>query len=391
MVRWRSVGRSLRNLAWAACVGLVCWLWFAPARSPALSPTSTRVPSRAAEAPPGAKEPSSAALPPPASLSASHHADAIQTWIVEGAGGLRGGLVLNDLFVLNAPSAVFLVPLDRSRPPVRLSALSAAIGRPAAVAPPSVRDAADTVWVYSEDSAQLVLIRPDYPEFRTLKTIRGAHDVRQVRWLRSGEIVANGFFSSETLRLMRVKDDALDQVASIGTSLFPGVDPEIAFNLNRNRMAVRPDETAVVQAFLYVPKIQAFDLSGRLLLTLSAPEEVTLKYAAVFDPNVGRKHFVRTDETRSCYIDVATDGSRIYALFSGKSTMSDPANPFGADVMDVFSWNGTFEGRWRLPYTAVGVVSDARAGRLFILTRGSEPKVVEISLGRARRPVRDAG
>ena len=53
---------------------------------------------------------------------------------------------------------------------------------------------------------------------------------------------------------------------------------------------------------------------------------------------------------------------------------------FEAELLDVFDWNGRFEGRWALPYRSVGIVTDIEGQRLFILTRGAEPKVVQIAL-----------
>jgi hypothetical protein len=261
-----------------------------------------------------------------------------------------------------------------------LEKLRATIGRPAAISLQRSAEGTDRVWVFGQDSGQMALIDPLEKDPSVLRVIKAANDIRQVRWLRNGTLLANGFFASETLRLMEVRDDTLTMIEPLGKSLFPDVVPDIAVNLNRNRISVRADEERIAQAFLYVPRIHVYSPAGQVLAVLAAPEEIPLKYDAVPDPGLGMTHFIRTDETRFCYVDVASDLSYIYALFSGQSRSTDSAGAFEAELLDVFDWNGRFQGRWTLPYRSVGIVADDQGHRLFILTRGAEPKVVQIVL-----------
>jgi hypothetical protein len=297
------------------------------------------------------------------------------------AGGLRGGVVLSPTtLLLMSLSVVYRVPLDRSSQPMGMERLHAAIGRPASISLQRSAGGHDRVWIFSQDSAQMAMIDPGEKDPGVLRLIKAANDIRQVRWLRDGTLVANGFFATETLRLMRVSDDTLTMVRSLSASPFPNVTPDIAINLNRNRVSVRADEQRIAQAFLYVPRIRVYSPAGDILAILSAPDEISLKYDAIPDPDRALTHFIRTDETQYCYVDVASDLSHIYALFSGHSRNTDAAGAFEAELLDVFDWNGRFEGRWALPYRSVGLVADVENHRLFILTRAADAKVVQIAL-----------
>lgn len=81
---------------------------------------------------------------------------------------------------------------------------------------------------------------------------------------------------------------------------------------------------------------------------------------------------------RFAYIDVATTGTRIYALFSGRTRAEGEANL--ADVVHVFDWEGRLRDVWQLEERLIALAVSPDGGRLYGVRHAPLPAVVEYAL-----------
>jgi len=275
------------------------------------------------------------------------------------------------LFGLQAPPSRRLVTADI--PPRGLVASNATAKALDLVDPSSivVAEADGSPWIYdfrlgafgSQGAAAAGANRPAV-------TLQPA--LFQPTWLGS-RIVANGLFAHELLRLFTPsgKPDG-----TLGQSPFPKVVPDIAIHLNRNALVSNPAHTRVALAFLYVARLEIMSSDG-MDRALSGPTEVKLAYRTMNDPVEGIERFLRTDDTRFAYVDVAADDDRVYALFSGRSRGEWKEAAGLGDTLDIWTWDGDFVGEWRLPKPVSCIAVDYRSHRLYAAVAEPQPNLLE--------------
>lgn len=90
-----------------------------------------------------------------------------------------------------------------------------------------------------------------------------------------------------------------------------------------------------------------------------------------------RARFVRREDTRWSYLDVAADEQHVYALFSGRSTREFGDAAYGANTVHVFSWRGELVRAIVLGEDVYRIALDRDSGVLFGARAMPYPSVVQ--------------
>lgn len=179
---------------------------------------------------------------------------------------------------------------------------------------------------------------------------RGAGGVLSDRNL--GVVWGFGFDSAALLTRYKRHAGSLHAEATFGSPLFPEFQgTSIANALHRSAVAMNPVTGAVVQAFLFSNRISTYTPEGRPDRHIAGPLESRLAFSTKSDLPHGEARFVMSMDTRFTYLDVSANETHIYALYSGRQARHSMGT--GGTELHVFTWDGRFLGRWRLPQSTL--------------------------------------
>ena len=295
--------------------------------------------------------------------------------------GLLADLAVVDhrVIVLDSLSVLGVALIDRRDGsitlPHKLGGTVASVTNPTAIAPGD----GTTVWLYFSRSGEWTSFDVEALEASPSRAVELPKGLSQP--IRIGyRIVANGLFAGELLRIYDMHDEAAVLVTARGATPFPAIKPDLAIHLNRTQLAVRPRGDRLVLAFRYLSRLHVFDAQGDLERGLAGPEEVELRYGVTYDSREGIDRFVRTDDTRLAYLDVAASDDLIFGLFSGRRRGDSPDTASHGNEIHLFRWDGRFVGVWRLEEDVYRIDVDPTTGMLLGIRELPFPAVVEFSL-----------
>jgi TolB-like 6-blade propeller-like len=294
--------------------------------------------------------------------------------------GWISDLLLLDsrLIVLDRFGEYRLIVMERTTGRVEISTGRAGRGPGEFLAPLSLdgpHGPDGALWVYDNVNALLTLFNIRSLSRGPERLLRLEPTAAQPTWFRD-TIVANGLFAPELLRFYVPDGNAARLVARAGASPFPDAPPAVALSLNRNSLAADPSRRKIALAFLFVSRLHFYDSFGKLQVSVAGPTEVRPH----FDVKTGSDEvarFVRREDTRWSYLDVAADEQHVYALFSGRSTREFGDAAYGANTVHVFSWRGELVRAIVLGEDVYRIALDRDSGVLFGARAMPYPSVVQ--------------
>ena len=209
------------------------------------------------------------------------------------------------------------------------------------------------VWVYNWDSGRMTLLKLNSVP-TVLRVVTVMPSLRSLHW-NAGHLFVSG--GSDTA-LVTVFDEPiaatspgsvvkLNQIAVIGTPLFPGLTPVLSRSLNVTTLAQRPDGPELAAAFQWSNKIDVFDTdSMRLVRSISGPVESKLDFDIA--KLAGKPLFTLNDRSMFSYTSVAGSRDTIVGLYSGRLRARYRGRMAAGDELHVFGWDGRACGAWRL-------------------------------------------
>jgi hypothetical protein len=145
--------------------------------------------------------------------------------------------------------------------------------------------------------------------------------------------------------------------------------------MNRNFLAMRPDENAFVLAYQFASKLDFFDRVGSLIRSVAGPVETTPRF------HMADSRFFWDQGNEMAYLTVAAGRSYVYALFCGCA--------LGADIqhttLHVFDWNGRLVAVLEFPFPVQRIAVPPDEQTIFAAYEEPYPLIGEFALPTFRR------
>lgn len=158
----------------------------------------------------------------------------------------------------------------------------------------------------------------------------------------------------------------------------PNFDADIPSNVHqlawRSTATSNKDGSKFAVGYYNVDILEIYNDSGELLETIRGPKQDKLNYS------IKNKRLSLGEYTNRSYIDLASAGSNIYALYSGKS-IKESKNNFGQYIL-IFDWEGNFIKSFKLDQFTFSITIDERSGTLYgIVHESLEPGIYKYKIG----------
>ena len=253
------------------------------------------------------------------------------------------------------------------------------------------------LWIHDARLDRIVPVRPE--AFRS--GIRGADAVgaavklqpglvvESPRWLDDTTLVAlNPMLSGGEQRFVRFGADGARRATMGGPAPRARGGSGSSFIRQQawgGEMAVHPSRPLFVLASRYAGRLEAFDRNGVPQVNFQVPHA----FEPDFRPASDGINMVRGKDFRFGYLDVATAGEHVYALFSGRLHRDRRVKADAADQVHVFDWEGNLRQVLALdtPVSRLTVDSDERT--IYATRTDPYPQVVAFSLPAAEPVLAD--
>ncbi|MFQ5890611.1 MAG: BF3164 family lipoprotein [Gemmatimonadota bacterium] len=201
-------------------------------------------------------------------------------------------------------------------------------------------------------------------------------------WVSDDALISLGFFLEGRL----AKLDAAGNVTAMLGSL-PEADrevpPNVLLHAYQGTMKPSPDRSRLAVVTRHAGFVEIYGAGGELVNRTGGP----FPFEPRFEVKPGPEGPVMGSgrDLRFGYLDVATTGDRIYALFSGRTREGFPGRANYGEYVHLFNWSGEFEGALRLDAEAIAIAVDAEKRRLYAVRHLPQPGVLAYRLPAAGR------
>lgn len=141
----------------------------------------------------------------------------------------------------------------------------------------------------------------------------------------------------------------------------------------------RPDRGRVAVGALQAGHLEIFDLASGSSALARVPFEFEPRFS-VHEGSEGGPVMATAEDVRHGYVDLAATPTRLYALFSGRTSAGHPDRPTFGEHVHVFDWDGGFRGALRLEEAAIAVAVDGEAGVLYAVSHDPAPAIWRYAL-----------
>lgn len=197
--------------------------------------------------------------------------------------------------------------------------------------------------------------------------------------LSDGTFTALGLFADVRLRRFRRDGSPLEQGAD--APVYPERPDSIPGNVWAHawQAAMTPGQGGrIAVGSFYANRMEFYERDGTLDTVAIVGEAFTPRFAmhateagTVLGP---------IDETRFGYIDLATDGDLVYALYSGRFMGDGAQRAVRTDLVRVFDWEGNYIGHFHLAEELHAITIDPRRQRMYGIRAEPEPAVLWFDL-----------
>jgi hypothetical protein len=201
-------------------------------------------------------------------------------------------------------------------------------------------------------------------------------------WSGDSMLVSPGFFS-EGGRLAQI--DRTGQLRRVVGDDPPGTgDTPMPVRQHAYQSTVRPHpaRSLLAAGTRHADRLEILGINGLRIATAARP--------AGFDPvfkttvRAGEPSMDSGDDMRFGYVDVATTGDRVYALYSGRKRADFPGEANFGEYVHVYDWNARLLEAIRLDAPVITIEVDAGRQKLYAVRHNPKPMLIAYDL--AQRP-----
>ena len=237
-------------------------------------------------------------------------------------------------------------------------------------------------WVYDMDVRRMTryvrAVPGGFQPETTMTQLQFGTPLFRMVWLDDSTLIATGFFNETRLGLINADGRLRSEVGAP-----PPGDKTIAVPfrnmLYEGAVAAHPSHTKFVVSSKHAGRITIVDAATFAETPAKVPFEFEPAYTM---DNTGqyRGMGMGSSDLRFGYIDVAATGTRIFALFSGRTRLMHPGDAYTGDYVHEFDWEGKLQRVLHLDARALGIAVDADGTELFITVESPQPSVLRYAI-----------
>lgn len=241
----------------------------------------------------------------------------------------------------------------------------------------------EEVWVF--DAGTQRLTRVDLSAIdsggdwaREFVNLRGSAQVLSPVRTASGEVLAVGFFPEARFGVFDQTGRQVDTRGKLPEWSEP-IPPAVLQQAFRGKIRPDPAHQRFAMGARHAGRLEVFDASGQRL----ARAEVPIDFEPRFTVNTHEDRppsMGSGDDLRFGYVDIATTGSHIYGLFSGRVRREYPNSANYAREVHVFDWDGRLEAVMNLDADVLAIAVDERDESLYAIVHDPLPAIMKYEL-----------
>jgi hypothetical protein len=240
-------------------------------------------------------------------------------------------------------------------------------------------------WIYDLGLLRMTRLRFGQAPLPELQEVVNLHNGGGVLlhpvWLTDSTLVISAIAPRHPDGRMLLADRTGQVVRTIGeTPRHPGaasIPTTVLQHAYEGPVAVRPDRSRFAIATRLGDRLEVYGADGTRLAQVAG----TTGFLPAFEAQKRGEgvSMALGDDVRVGYVDLASTGDRIYALFSGAVGMQGPDTFAGREV-HVFDWSGTLLSRMPLDAPVWNIAVDPGGRRMFGVRHDPEPAIVRFDL-----------
>lgn len=234
-------------------------------------------------------------------------------------------------------------------------------------------------WVYDAGLGRLthVDLDTDFREptamGRRSVTLRSEAMLTSPAWVSDSLVVSPGLLAEGRLAYLG-PDGGMRRVVGQVPPGGEDVPPTVRQHAYQSTLRPSPDRSRLVLATRHADQLEIYLADGTPVARVKGPADFEPVFAV--RQRGGRPEMASGADLRFGYVDVATSGESIFALYSGRTRGEYPGEANFGEFVHVYGWDGKLRRTLRLDAAVIAIAVDDRSGILYAARHDPTPAVL---------------